>query len=57
MQLARTFLGSDPLGFGRGPLRENPVAPPQPIFKLGEDARLFACTFAAGFLFVSCFLA
>jgi hypothetical protein len=38
--------------FGRGPLRALAVAAPEGR-GIGDDLRLFAATFAAGFLFVS----
>ena len=42
--------------FGRGPVRElSPPAPPQSGF--GADLKLFATTFAAGFLVVSILIA
>lgn len=45
--------------FGRGPVRVHAAfePAPKPAFRLGSDARLFASTFAAGFLFVTVFLA
>jgi len=46
----------DPRLFGRGQTRllETETKPP---WRLSDDARLFATTFAAGFLFVSIFIA
>lgn len=45
--------------FGRGPVRVLAAAAPAPapLFTIGDDVKLFASTFAAGFLFVSVFLA
>jgi hypothetical protein len=41
--------------FGRGPLRE--VSRPQPAAaKISDDVKLFATTFAAGFVIVSIFI-
>ncbi len=42
----------DPRRFGRAAVR-CADAPPPPAAALSDDARLFAMTFAAGFLFVS----
>ena len=45
-------------GFGRGPVRNvAAAAAPAPSAWLSDDARLFASTFAAGFLFMTLFLA
>ena len=52
MQLLRSVSASNPLLFGRGPVRvldDDAV----PEARLLDDLRLFAATFAAGFLFVS----
>ncbi|HXH53034.1 MAG TPA: hypothetical protein VNH53_06365 [Sphingomicrobium sp.] len=51
MRSARSVIALDPRLFGR---RQSFVLDesPQPSMALGEDARLFATTFAAGFLFV-----
>ena len=52
MQLVRPMFGSHPFRFGRGPARvadEPETAHP----RLGDDVKLFAATFIAGFLFVS----
>ena len=52
MQLLRPGSASNPLLFGRGPARllgEGPAPKP----RLSDDLKLFAATFAAGFLFVS----
>ena len=52
MQLARPLFALDPRLFGRGRVRELPSAPrKRPIFS--DDLKLFATTFAAGFVFVS----
>lgn len=56
MQLARSASALDPRQFGRGPRRDlgaAAVAAPA----IGNDLKLFATTFAAGFLFVSVLLA
>ena len=55
MQLVRPVFASDPRTFGRSvpPGFPAPAAPS----RLGEDLKLFAITFLAGFTFVSVFLA
>ena len=55
MQLARPVIAADPRSFGRNlpPARPAPGTPA----RLGDDRRLFAMTFLAGFLFFSVFLA
>jgi hypothetical protein len=55
MELARPAIAADPRTFGRNAPRA-PVAPAAPS-RLGEDLKLFAFTFLAGFTFVSVFLA
>jgi hypothetical protein len=52
MQFLRPVCASNPLLFGRGPLRmlEEEAVQGSP---LSDDLKLFASTFAAGFLFVS----
>lgn len=58
MQLARPASAIHPRRFGRGPMRDLGQAEPPPVAgRLGDDLKLFATTFAAGFLFVSVFLA
>lgn len=56
MSPPRSIHANDPLLFGRRSL----VAPIGPIdtqaASIGQDLRLFAMTFTAGFLFVSIFL-
>ncbi|MEO6581518.1 MAG: hypothetical protein ABIN68_01770 [Sphingomicrobium sp.] len=52
MAVFRPALAMDPRRFGRAVVR-CADAPPPPASRLGDDARLFAMTFAAGFLFVS----
>jgi hypothetical protein len=52
MQLARPASALHPRRFGRGPARELADAPAGPT-RLSGDLRLFAMTFAAGFVFVS----
>ena len=52
MQFLRPVSASDPLLFGRGPVRvleEDAM----PGVRLSDDLKLFVATFAAGFLFVS----
>jgi hypothetical protein len=56
MAHARSAIALDPRLFGRGPARllgEGPAPKP----RLSDDLKLFAATFAAGFLFVSIFIA
>jgi hypothetical protein len=55
MQLARSGIALDPLRFGRA--GGNALCAPQAESTTGEGLRLFATTFAAGFLFVSLFIA
>jgi len=58
MQLARAPYATAPRQFGRGPVRVlAAAAAPAPAFQLSDDVKLFATTFAAGFVFVSLFLA
>ena len=52
MQLARPAFAPDPRRFGRGHLRDLPATVVTPD-GLGNDLKLFATTFVAGFLFVS----
>jgi hypothetical protein len=53
MQLARSASAVHPRQFGRGPTRLlGDVAPPSGR-GLSDDVKLFATTFAAGFIFVS----
>jgi len=52
MQFVRPVFASDQRRFGRGPARVLAV-PAVPRARLGDDFKLFAATFAAGFLFVS----
>lgn len=56
MQLARTASPIHPSRFGRGPVRDLGETAPV-ASRIGDDLKLFATTFAAGFLFVSVFLA
>ena len=55
MQLARSGIALDPRRFGRAGAREVCAVAPQAAF--GSDLKLFATTFAAGFLFVSVLIA
>jgi len=56
MRSARAAIALDPRLFGRGPTRVLAVAEPDG-WSLSDDARLFATTFAAGFLFISILVA
>lgn len=56
MQLARSASAVHPRYFGRGPRKDLQCAQP-PAQLLSDDLKLFATTFAAGFLFVSVMLA
>lgn len=56
MAHARAAIAMDPRQFGRGPLRRLDLAI-APSAALPDDLRLFAATFAAGFLFVSILIA
>ena len=51
MRTSRAAVAIDPRRFGRA--RPYCVALPEPRWSLSDDAKLFAATFAAGFLFVS----
>ena len=53
MQLFRPVSASNPLLFGRGPARVLEEEDVAPEVRLSDDLKLFAATFAAGFLFVS----
>ena len=55
MQLARPPIARDPRRFGKAGARAVAAAVPQAA--LGDDLKLFATTFAAGFLFVSLLIA
>ena len=55
MQLARSGIAIDPRRFGRGQPRDLSIAQPGAAFS--DDFKLFATTFAAGFIFVSLLLA
>ena len=57
MQLAHARLATAPRRFGRGPVRIDFIDPPVAAPAISADVKLFATTFAAGFVFVSCFLA
>ena len=52
MQLARPVVAANPRQFGRGPMRWDHLVP-APARQISADLKLFAMTFAAGFLFVS----
>ena len=51
MQLVRPAFASHPFRFGRGQART--LEAPMPTPRVGDDLKLFAATFVAGFLFVS----
>ena len=53
MQLARPAFAPHPSVFGRARLRELPAQPAAVPSTFAADAKLFAMTFIAGFLFVS----
>lgn len=56
MQLARPVSAAHPRQFGRGPVRQ--LDEVRPVAKsISNDLKLFATTFAAGFVFVSVLLA
>ena len=52
MQLARTASAIHPRRFGRGPMRNVEQAAPA-VSSISDDLKLFATTFAAGFIFVT----
>jgi hypothetical protein len=56
MAPARALISADPRLFGRGRPRKLGVARERG-WGLSDDAKLFAVTFAAGFLFVSILIA
>jgi len=55
MQCVRPAIATDPRAFGRNGPRA--LAAPAARSQLGDDLKLFAITFLAGFAFVSVFLA
>ena len=55
MQLTRSAVATDPRLFGRRACR--PAVSAEPAFSRSDDLRVFATTFAAGFLFVSILIA
>ena len=55
MQIARPGIALDPRRFGRAMARTCALADGRPA--IGDDVKLFATTFAAGFLFVSLLIA
>ncbi len=57
MQLARPIFAPDPRRFGRGRLRELAMTPVIARAAISDDLKLFASTFAAGFLVVSVLIA
>jgi hypothetical protein len=54
MSNMRTSIANDPMRFGRR-VRPAPIIEARPQ-SIGDDLRLFAMTFAAGFLFFTIFL-
>jgi len=58
MQLARPASAAHPRQFGRGPQKHfDAEAAPVRAPAISDDLKLFATTFAAGFVFVSVLLA
>jgi hypothetical protein len=58
MQLARPASSVHPRRFGRGPYKQvAAVEAPTRSWAISDDLKLFATTFAAGFVFVSVLLA
>lgn len=57
MHFARPLYALDQRRFGRGPARTAAAAPVGETIAASGDLRLFATTFAAGFLFVSLLIA
>ena len=55
MQLARPAIAAHPRQFGRGPMR-GVEAVQAAGTRIGDDLKLFATTFAAGFVFVAVLL-
>jgi hypothetical protein len=57
MRMLRPVIAADPKLFGRGRVR--PIAEPAPErrWTFSDDLVLFATTFAAGFIFVSIYIA
>ena len=54
MQLARPAIALDPKRFGRGRALVLAAPAPRPVLgALSDDLKLFATTFAIGFVFVS----
>jgi hypothetical protein len=56
MQLARSASAVHPRRFGRGPRKVLELTPTA-AHPISDDLKLFATTFAAGFIFVSVLLA
>ena len=56
MRTSRALVAADPLLFGRGCARL-PGDSSESCLTVSEDLKLFATTFAAGFLFVSVLIA
>ena len=56
MHFTRPRLAPDPRGFVRGPARTDFAARAVARPRLSDEVRLFATTFAAGFLFVTCLI-
>jgi hypothetical protein len=57
MRTARALVASNPLQFGRGRAWRLPGAEEEAGAPIPGDLKLFATTFAAGFLFVSILIA
>lgn len=57
MHLARPIHALDQRSFGRGRVWLTAALPQPPAIVLSDELKLFATTFAAGFLFVSLLIA
>jgi hypothetical protein len=57
MNLSRRALAHDALSFGRRELAFDAGDAPRSTSRISDDLRLFALTFAGGFLFMSVYLA
>jgi hypothetical protein len=57
MRMFRPAFAADPRLFGRGQTRRLEEPPVERRWSFSEDLALFATTFAAGFIFVSVFIA
>lgn len=57
MHPVRPNFAPHPAHFGRGPARAHAIALPAPERALSEELRLFATTYVAAFLFITCLIA